>query len=366
VLDPGKEGEALARLMVARRHITATQLDAARKDAHLRGRRLATALLAREAVDLDTLSSLLGEVHGLDPASPEDTERASKEAIACLAGRFAIRHLAVPLVLQGGTLEVVFAEVSEAAVDAVAKASSLRVRPRVAPEPLVYYGLRIHYGLSRVSRPLAALVGAIAGGTVRRRAGAIPAEPDEFVTTPMGGIIPHSPDEVTTAGVGKEPVFTPEDILMGAEHEEPFGRALLKIMGAVDFDQALAAVLAWCAGEVEAAALLTRVAGEFRLQQGVGAFAGIRDLPLGDASRSILPLALEGGDGFLGAVPDTPANALLFESLGRDPAEALLLPLSNGEAERLLYADFGGRPFDPARLERLRSLVRRVLDRGLL
>ncbi len=366
-LDALKEGEEVARLLLARRQITAPQLDLARKDAQARGGRLATALLAVEAVDLDTLAALLGEVHGLDPAGLDELAVIPADALAALPARIAIRLLAVPFKRGPSGLDVALVEASAESVEAVAAAAGVRIRPHVAPEPLVYHALRRHHGLTRIPKPLEKIVNAIEAGSIRCHPGAVPEAPEEYVTTPMGGAVPHLPDDVTTNALAfSDPAdrLTAEDILLGAGNDDALGVAIGAIAHASSIRDAESALLAWCGGAVEAAAILAQVGGEFRLLEGAGALAAVRDRELGDASRSVVRAALTGETGYHGAIPDTPANALLLEALGRDPREALLLPTSTtAAAERLVWADAGASAIDPATVERLRALVRRIRER---
>lgn len=365
-IDPGREGDALGRLLVARRIATAAQIEAARKEALVRGGRLATALLALDAVDLDTLASALGEVHDLEVAGPDDFAAIAEEAIAAVPPKIAVRHLAVPFRVTKRALSVAFVDPTREAVGALEEAAGRPVRAHIAPEPLVYSGLSRHFGLARVPKPLEKLVQAIAAGTVRRHAGAIPEDPEEYVTTPMGGVVPHLPDEVTTNPLLAAATFSPEDVLLGAGGDDPFGRTLAAIAFAKDLRAAMAAVLDFARGSGPAAALLCRTDGEWRIDAAAGALEEAVGRTLGEARRSVLDAALGIPDGLRGAPPDTPANALLLAALDREPDDLFVVTLHGGRRgeECVLWLDGGDDGhLDGERVEELRTLARRVRSR---
>jgi len=356
VIDPAREGDAVGRLLVSRRYATAAQVEAARKEAIVRGGRIATAYLAAELVDLDTLASLLGEAHDLDAAGPDAFAALPAELVGALPAKVAIRHLAVPVRSTRDVLEVAFVDPLPQTID---------VRAQIAPEPLVYFALRKHYGLARVPKSLERLVEAIARGTVRRHAGAIPEAPEEYVTTPMGGVVPHTPDEVTTNPEIAALAFSLEDVLLGAGGKDPLGRAAGEVALAPDARGAWEAVLAYSGAHASAAALLARADGEWTVLAAAGELSGARGASLGEAKRSLLEDALGLPDGVRGAPPDTPATALLLQSLDREPRDVLLVPLCTARGgEVLLWADGGASAsLESARVEEMRTLARRARTR---
>jgi hypothetical protein len=365
-VDPRKEGEEVGRLLVGRRLVLASDLEAARTETATRGGRLATTLYEQGAVDLETLATVLGEIHGVEPAGPEFFERYDPSLIGLVSSRGATKALAVPVARDPRGVDVAFASPSdEGARAALAKELGKPMRVLAAPEPLVYVALRRDYGLARVPKHLETMVDELLASPAamrrrRPRPAPIPGPADEFVTTPLGGVLPGLPDEVSTSALREPSVVSPDDILYGAgEPSDPLGVAQLALADAKSVDEAVTALLAYCRTVVPASAVLEREGDWFRVTGATGALSG--SAARADATvPSLLRAALSGDEGYLGPVPPNPGNAALFAALGREPVEVLLLPLGRG-VERVLYADAGARRIEPALVERLRVLARRAL-----
>src|SRR5262249_30132468 len=151
--------------------------------ATLSGLSFATQLLASGKLQPDALASLLGEAHGIDAVTLGELHP-TRETLAKLDGKSAVRHLAVPIREGQDGLEGAFALPTDAATSVVARASGSRVRPRIAAEPVIYAALAREYGLTRVPRALEAVVRQVVAGAPSP-APVIPSAPDEYVTTPM-------------------------------------------------------------------------------------------------------------------------------------------------------------------------------------
>lgn len=225
-VDADKEDELLGRVLIAR-GLPSDEIDRARAEAATRGGRMATILWERGAADLDAIASALGEVHGIEPAGPDAFAAATVARVPPLAAKTAFRALAVVLRRGSGVAEVAFADPADPAARAAVQeelGAKTQVRPRIAPEPLLYAALRARYEGVRIPKRLAPLVDELAAdpsiAVEKRMVGArdpVPSDPHEYVTTPMGGAVPRSPDDekTPTISLGSVSVMSPDDIVAG-------------------------------------------------------------------------------------------------------------------------------------------------------
>lgn len=225
-VDAEKENELLGRILIAR-GLPEEAVERAHGEAATRGGRLATILWERGMADLDALASALGEVHGIEPAGPEPFFAAKVARVPPLGAKTALRALAVVLRRGADIAEVAFADPSDATALAAVQeelGAKTRVRPRVAPEPLLYAALCARYENVRVPKRLDPLVAELLADpsiAFARRAVAskdpVPVDPQDYITTPMAGAVPRSPDDEKTPilPLGVVAVMSPEDILAG-------------------------------------------------------------------------------------------------------------------------------------------------------
>lgn len=230
-VDSEREDELLGRVLIAR-GFASDVIDRARAEAATRGGRIATILWERGAADLDVIASALGEVHGIEPAGPDAFAAATVARVPSLAAKTAFRALAVLLRRGSGSAEVAFADPGDdAALEAVKEelGPRTRLRPRIAPEPLLYAALRARYEGVRVPKRLAPLVAELVADpsiAVAKRVVAskdpVPVDPQDYITTPMAGAVPRNPDDEKTPIIplGSVSVMSPDEILAGPPEDE--------------------------------------------------------------------------------------------------------------------------------------------------
>ena len=117
------------------------------------GERLGSTLLRLQLVDAPMLSRILADqldVEGVDPDRAEPTP----EALALVPEQLAFRLGCLPLQVTDGQLELAIADPTDrAALDRVAQAAGLPVRPLVAPQMALFRALkRVYAGLLPADR----------------------------------------------------------------------------------------------------------------------------------------------------------------------------------------------------------------------
>lgn len=361
-LDSVREADAIGSLLLAGKRLTVEQLDAARGEAAGRGGRLSTVLYALGAIDLGALTKALAKVHGIEAIAPERMAALDPAVVKLLPPRVCVRTLAVAVRRSERGLDVAFVDPSdESAIRDVTKAAGAPVTVVVAAEPLVWYVFRTHGLTDKIPRHLAPLVDELVSAglsSAPKRTPVVPAQYEEFHTTPMGGIAPHSPDEVTTASFGdpEESTVDPDDIL--GMPEQAFANAEAALDGARGLTAMATALLVFARAGSVAACVLRRFADGYEPLEGTGLLMNVRFAVPADRP-TILSAALAGETGYRGAVPASSAELELFG--GRKPREILLLALRRtGGDEALLYVEAGEDPLDAAFVERMRVLSRRA------
>lgn len=358
-LDPMREGEAIASLLLQEKRLTVAQLEDARREAAGRGGRLATVLYALGAVDLGSLVKALADAHDVEAVPPERMAALDPKVVQTIPKRVCLRALAIPVRRSERGLDVAFVDpADEVAIRDVQRASADPVTVVVTAEPLVWYALRVHGITDRIPPHLAPLVEELVSAglsSAPKRTPVTPKEFEEFNTTPLGGVAPHSPDDVGTASLARPDGEDPEE---NATPERTFATAESAIDASRDAGAIASALVAFARTGATAAGALHRVNAVFELRGGTGAVAE-KSIAIGDDKPTVLTAALAGETGFRGAVPASSASLPLFE--GRTPHEILLLALSRSKGrEVLLFAESADAPFDPAFVERLRVLARRA------
>lgn len=360
-LDPLREGEAIGAWLLQRGRFTSDQLETARRETAGKGGRLATVLYALGAVDLGSLVKALGEVHGMEAALPERMAALDPAVVKMLPARVCLRSLAVPVRLSERGLDVAFVDPSDdAAIRDVEKAAGRPVTAVVTAEPLVWYVFRVHGLTDRIPKHLAPLVDELvsAGLSSAPKRQPVPAQFEEFNTTPLGGVAPHTPDEVTTASLRQASsiLSSPEELL--GDPEAAFASAEAMLDGVRSLPAMTSVLLAFAKTGATTACVLQRVEMSYEPVEGTGALADAR-FAVSAGTPTVLTAALSGETGYRGVVP--PGSASLALLGGRAPREILLLALRRRSGdEALLYVEADTEPFDPAFVERMRVLSRRT------
>lgn len=361
-LDPMREGEAIGAWLLQRGRFTSDQLEAARKESAGRGGRLATVLYALGAVDLGALVKALGEAHGMEAVPPERMAALDPAVVKRLPPRVCLRSLAVPVRLSERGLDVAFVDPSDtAAIRDVEKAAGGPVTPVVTAEPLVWYVFRVHGLTDKIPKHLAPLVDELVSAglsSAPKRQPVVPAQFEEFHTTPLGGVAPHTPDEVTTASLREaSSILSSPEELLGAP-EEAFASAEARLDGARSLPAIAATLLSFARTGATTACVLHRAGDGYEPVEGTGELAGAR-FTVTAGTPTVLTAALAGETGYRGVVPSGSASLPLLG--GRTPREILLLALRRRAGdEALVYVEASTEPFDAAFVERMRVLSRRA------
>jgi hypothetical protein len=148
----------LGELLVAAGVLSAEQIEQALRAQVMWGARLGTNLIELGFLDLDSLSSALGQQHGLPAALARHFERVDRELQLLLSPDVAHKFSVVPLLRVGEERQVVIASTAPLPPKALAiVADELCIDPRqlipsIAAELRVKYQLERVYGITRPSR----------------------------------------------------------------------------------------------------------------------------------------------------------------------------------------------------------------------
>jgi hypothetical protein len=146
----------LGTLLLRNGSIGLAQLEAALRNQVLYGGRLGTNLVELGFLDLELLSTYLGELSGLPVATPTLLDDAEPNLLTKLGSDDAHRFRAIPLGFLGDTTDtaaVAMVDPSDSpARDAVARRIGATVAPYVVPELRALYYLERHYGTPRRAR----------------------------------------------------------------------------------------------------------------------------------------------------------------------------------------------------------------------
>jgi hypothetical protein len=130
--------------------ITTAQLDTATQRQKEHGGRLGTNLVELGFIDERTLSKVLSEQLRIPAATASQLESVDAWALARIPGSTAERLRAIPIREDGDRLWVAMADPTDRALrEELEKLTGRAVRPMVAPELLIQYGLEHCYGIKR-------------------------------------------------------------------------------------------------------------------------------------------------------------------------------------------------------------------------
>ena len=147
--NPPRIGELLVEAGV----ITREQLSSALAHQREHGGRLGTNLVEMGALDEQTLAKELARQLSIPSATAAQIDRAEAGARKLLGPKLAEKWRALPIREDAGKLWVAMADpTDQQAVNEVSKATGRKIRPMVAPELLIWYGLERHYQVKRQPR----------------------------------------------------------------------------------------------------------------------------------------------------------------------------------------------------------------------
>jgi len=183
----------LGTLLLRNAAIGLSQLEAALRNQVLYGGRLGTNLVELGYIDLELLSTYLGEMSGYAVATPSLLDDADPTYVAKLPADDAHRLRAIPLgvLTSGGHVAVAFVDPTDtAAITQVADKLGSNITPYVVPELRALYYLEKLFGLPRRARFIRS--GRMSTGEIAPATGteANPANPEERRRAqPAGGMV---------------------------------------------------------------------------------------------------------------------------------------------------------------------------------
>lgn len=143
----------IGELLVEAGVISHEQLQRALAHQREHGGRLGTNLVELGIIDEKTVARELARQLSIPSATAAQIDRAEAGARKLLPAMLAERLRAVPIREDAGKLWVAMADpTDQQAVNEVSKATGKKIRPMVAPELLIWYGLERHYEVKRQAR----------------------------------------------------------------------------------------------------------------------------------------------------------------------------------------------------------------------
>ena len=320
----------LGTLLLRNAAIGLTQLEAALRNQVLYGGRLGTNLVELGHLDLETLSTYLGELTGFPVATPTLLDDADARLLERLPPDEAHMFRAMPLgYLGSGTDTVAVAMVDPSdgrAIEVLGTRLGAMVTPYVVPELRILYYLEKHYGLPRRAR-------FIRTGRNGDRNGGRDVDDERRTMQPAGGI-------------AMPPAFTLEPRRRRTTSQAPVARPIApaishgaaseKIDTATHRDHIAEAFMQYAEGRCDALVLFLIRDGNAVGWRGYVAPPGKPtqaidriSLPLGGASS--LQAAHDSGQAFLGPPPSAvrPVETTLWSALGSvpPPTQVFVVPV---------------------------------------
>ena len=321
----------LGTLLLRNAAITLSQLETALRTQVLYGGRLGTNLVELGFIDVNTLTTYLGESLDVPVASQDMFESVSPETIERFGAELAKRFEAFPIAHPELNEDVqAVAMVDPSADHSVAELASelgVRVVPHAAPELRIYYYLEHYYGVTRKARYVR--VGGQGGGRQfeRRRtqpAGGI-AIPPKVLFTPSGQPVDEAEPEV------RQPApINPEDLQIS------YDKARRLLDRTTNRDAIADILLRYAKGRFSVGAIFLlrdNNALGWRLHR-QGASLGqysIEELALPLGPTSALQAAHNSGKPYRGGPlsPGKPTERMLWDQLDitEEPVEMLVVPI---------------------------------------
>lgn len=336
----------LGTLLLRNATIGLSQLEAALRNQVIYGGRLGTNLVELGFIDLEMLSTYLGELSRLPIATPTLLDDADKDLLSKLGADEAHRLRAIPLGYLGtGTDTVAVAMVDpddDIALEALGSKLSATISPYVVPELRALYYLERHFGTPRRAR---------------------------FIRTARPGSDPSLDDErrksQPAGGISMPPTLTLEPRRRRSSSQIPFshavptalsyGAACERIDTASNREQIADVFVEYAKGRCDALVVFLVRDGNALGWRGYVAPPGRPkcgfdelSLPLGGASA--LQAAHDTNVAYVGTPPSPakPIESTLWQALGADPPpiEIVVVPiLVKSRAVNIVYAHtLGGSP----------------------
>ncbi len=209
----------LGELLVDSGVISRGQLSDALSHQRTHGGRLGTCLVELGFLDDKTLTATLAKQLSIPSATAAQLEKCDAFAIKLLPASVAERLRAVPIRQDGDKLWVAMADPTDrVAINELAKATSKKVRPMVAPELLLQYALERYYKVKRKPRVVQVQTGA---------SDLLNIDAPKTQALPLGAQLPPPPppdaasDAPVYTGFGSGPLKIDIDAVAGFLDEQP-------------------------------------------------------------------------------------------------------------------------------------------------
>lgn len=142
----------IGEILLARKLITAAQLEEALRAQLVNNVRLGTSLIQMDAVKLDDVGRALSNQHGVPMVEQELLQRVSDSVLDLVPTEMAQKHVVVPLHLDGQGLHVAMSDPLRRIAGELSFTLKRSICRYVTPELRMMYLLEKHYGLERDPR----------------------------------------------------------------------------------------------------------------------------------------------------------------------------------------------------------------------
>jgi hypothetical protein len=133
--------------------ISADQLRAALRAQLVRGGHLGTCLIELNYLDEESLGQVLAKIHQVEHASISHFSNIPQSVIDCVSRQIVERRRVVPISFEDNALNVAMANPSDLlALDELAFATGMNIRPWVSPEVRIVAAMERYYGIPRSPR----------------------------------------------------------------------------------------------------------------------------------------------------------------------------------------------------------------------
>jgi hypothetical protein len=325
--------------------ITREQFEEALRNRVVYGGKIGTSLIELGFVTEEVLARFLSSKLAVPYVHPERLLAIPPETIALIPRDLALKYRAIPIYREQKRLYVVLADPADLrAIDEIAFSTGFIIKPLVTPEVRLIQALGKYYELE-IDRRYQQIIERIDS---KRQNGTKPPAPARE-PAPVAPPAPHPPAPTSR---GEEELEEAE-VISEAEWVERVGRysidTVSKALAKADDREEIGGILmGYLAQEFDRVAMFV-IRGDTAFGwKGVHWRLELKDfdrfgIPLD--GPSVLRTITDGKSYYLGAVPDTPYNAMLVDALGGEPPEAaLLIPLViTGRVVNILYVEGGDR-----------------------
>ncbi len=348
--------------------ITREQFDEALKNRVLYGGKIGTSLIELGYVREDDLARFLSGKLAVPFVDSARLLAIPPETIGLIPRELALKYRVIPIHRNKKQLNLVMADPADLkAIDEIAFITGFIIKPVIAPEVRLVQALGKYYQYEIEPR-YQQIIDRIEREKVASRASTPVTEP-----APAQTAIPISPPPPLPepAGPGGEEELEEVEIVDEEEWLRRVGHysidsASQSLARAEDREEIAAILMGYLGQEFDRVALFVVRGDAITGWKGLRHQEELKDfdrLVIGSDSPSVLKTVAEGQGYYLGAIPDTPMNAVMLDGLGGGkPTAALLLPLIiMGRVVNILYLEGGEKDLGERFVELHRLLAKTAL-----